>query len=151
MATERTLALIKSGALSRNHRAAIMSRIQEAGLRVVTSETIRLVPAQCAEFYAEHIGRPFYDGLVGSVTGPDGVVAVVIEGENAIQRWRDLQGKTNPADAAPGTIRRDFGLGMPDNATHGSDSPESAAREIGYFFPDLAFINGSEVIAARRF
>ena len=135
MAVERTFSIVKPDAVAGNHIGEIYARFEAGGLRIVASKMLRLSAEQAGGFYAEHQGRPFYDALVEYMTsGP--VVVQVLEGENAIARNRELMGATNPADAAPGTIRADFALSIDANAVHGSDAPESAAREIAYFFDD---------------
>ena len=133
MATERTLSIIKPDAVGKNVIGEIYTRFESAGLRVVASRMIQLSDTTAGGFYAEHKGRPFYDDLVKFMTsGP--VVVQVLEGEGAIAKNLDLMGATNPQEAAAGTIRADFATTIDANAVHGSDSPESAAREIAYFF-----------------
>ncbi len=135
MATERTLSIIKPDAVAKNVIGDIVSRFEKAGLQVVAQKMLQLDAALAGGFYAEHEGRPFYNDLVAFMTsGP--VVVQVLEGENAIARNRELMGATNPQEAAPGTIRADFANSIDANAVHGSDSPESAAREVSYFFKD---------------
>jgi len=133
MATERTLSIIKPDAVGKNVIGEIYTRFESAGLRIVASRMMQLSDTTAGGFYAEHKGRPFYDDLVKFMTsGP--VVVQVLEGEGAIAKNRDLMGATNPQEAAAGTIRADFASTIDANAVHGSDSPESAAREIAYFF-----------------
>lgn len=133
MAVEQTLSIIKPDAVSKNVIGAIVSRFEQAGLKVVAQRMLQLSRAQAGGFYAEHQGRPFFEGLVDFMTsGP--VVVQVLSGENAIALNRELMGATDPAKAAPGTIRADFADEISRNAVHGSDSPVSAAREIAYFF-----------------
>jgi nucleoside-diphosphate kinase len=133
MATERTLSIIKPDAVGKNVIGEIYTRFESAGLRIVASRMMQLSDTTAGGFYAEHKGRPFYDDLVKFMTsGP--VVVQVLEGEGAIAKNRDLMGATNPQEAAAGTIRADFAATIDANAVHGSDSPESAAREIAYFF-----------------
>jgi len=133
MATERTLSIIKPDAVGKNVIGEIYTRFESAGLRIAASRMMRLSDSTAGGFYAEHKGRPFYDDLVKFMTsGP--VVVQVLEGEGAIAKNRDLMGATNPQEAAAGTIRADFATTIDANAVHGSDSPESAAREIAYFF-----------------
>ena len=133
MATERTLSIIKPDAVGKNVIGEIYTRFESAGLRIAASRMMRLSDSTAGGFYAEHKGRPFYDDLVKFMTsGP--VVVQVLEGEGAIAKNRDLMGATNPKEAAAGTIRADFATTIDANAVHGSDSPESAAREIAYFF-----------------
>jgi nucleoside-diphosphate kinase len=133
MAVERTLSIIKPDAVAKNVIGEIYTRFEQAGLRVVAAKMLRLSDQVAGGFYAEHKERPFYGDLVSFMTsGP--VVVQVLEGENAITKNRELMGATNPKEAAPGTIRADFAQSIDANAVHGSDSPESAAREIAYFF-----------------
>ena len=133
MAVEKTFSIIKPNAVAKNVIGNILSRFEEAGLSIVASRMVHLTEAEAKGFYAEHDGKPFFDELVGFMTsGP--IVVQVLKGENAIKANRDLMGATNPADAAPGTIRADYADSFTANAAHGSDSPESAAREIAYFF-----------------
>ncbi len=133
MAIERTLSIIKPDAVAKNVIGEIYSRFEKAGLCVVASRMLRLSDAVASGFYAEHRERGFFAALVAFMTsGP--VMVQVLEGENAVLRNRELMGATNPKDAAPGTIRADFASSIDANAVHGSDSPASAAREIGYFF-----------------
>lgn len=133
MAIEHTLSIIKPDAVSKNAIGQIVSRFEAAGLRVVAMKMLHLSDALAGGFYAEHKERPFYGDLVGFMTsGP--VVVQVLEGENAIAKNRELMGATNPKEAAAGTIRADFAESIDANAVHGSDSPESAAREVAYFF-----------------
>lgn len=133
MAVEHTFSIIKPDAVQNNHIGAIVARFEAAGLKVIAQRMLQLSRAQAEGFYAEHQGRPFYEGLVNFMTsGP--VVVQVLSGENAIARNRELMGATDPRKAEPGTIRADFSQDVPANAVHGSDSPASAAREIAYFF-----------------
>lgn len=133
MATERTLSIIKPDAVGKNVIGEIYTRFESAGLRIAASRMMQLSDSTAGGFYAEHKGRPFYDDLVKFMTsGP--VVVQVLEGEGAIAKNRDLMGATNPQEAAAGTIRADFATTIDANAVHGSDSPESASREIAYFF-----------------
>lgn len=134
MAVEQTLSIIKPDAVSKNVIGPIITRFEKAGLSIVAQRMVQLSRAQAEGFYAEHKGRPFFDGLVDFMTsGP--VVVQVLSGENAILLNRELMGATDPAKAAAGTIRADFAEAIDRNAVHGSDSPISAAREIAYFFP----------------
>jgi nucleoside-diphosphate kinase len=136
MAVERTLSIIKPDATRRNLTGAIVDRFEKAGLRVVAQRRIRLSREQAEAFYAVHKARPFFNGLVTFMTsGP--VVVQVLEGEGAIQKNRDVMGATDPAKAAPGTIRKDFAENIEANSVHGSDAPETAANEIRFFFSDL--------------
>lgn len=133
MAVERTLSIIKPDAVAKNHIGEIYTRFEGAGLRIVASKMLRLSDAVAGGFYAEHRERPFFPALIEFMTsGP--VVVQVLEGENAVATNRDLMGATNPQEAAAGTIRADFASSIDANAVHGSDSTESAAREIAYFF-----------------
>lgn len=133
MAVERTLSIVKPDAVAKNVIGEIYSRFEKAGLKVVAAKMQHLSEAKAQGFYAEHKERPFFGELVEfMVSGP--VVVQVLEGENAVALNRDLMGATNPADAAAGTIRKDFADSVGQNAVHGSDSVESAAREIEYFF-----------------
>jgi nucleoside-diphosphate kinase len=135
MGVERTLSIVKPDAVARNIIGEIYSRFEKNGLTIVAAKMMRLSEDQAKGFYAEHEGKPFYGDLVAYMTsGP--VVVQVLEGENAIAKNRELMGATNPAEAAPGTIRADFAESVEANAVHGSDSPASAEREIGYFFDD---------------
>src|SRR5690554_466444 len=133
MAVERTLSIIKPDAVAKNVIGQIESRFENAGLRLVAMKMVQLSQEQAEGFYAEHRERPFFGDLVSFMTsGP--VVVQVLEGEGAIAKNRELMGATNPKDAAAGTIRADFAESIDENAVHGSDSVESAAREIAYFF-----------------
>ncbi|CZF77271.1 Nucleoside diphosphate kinase [Grimontia celer] len=133
MTIERTFSIVKPDAVKRNLIGAIYQRIEAAGLQIVAAKMLHLTKEQAQGFYAEHEGKPFYDGLVEFMTsGP--VTVQVLEGENAITRYRELMGKTNPEEAACGTLRADFAESMRFNSVHGSDSPASAEREIAYFF-----------------
>ena len=133
MALERTFAIVKPDAVKDGHIGEILTTIEQSGLKIVGLKQTRLTPALCQGFYHEHVGKGFYADLETFMTeGP--VVLMVLEGENAILRWRDLMGATNPASAAEGTLRKRFGANIGRNATHGSDKPESAKFEVGYFF-----------------
>ena len=135
MAIERTLSIIKPGAVRDNHIGGIVAKFEAAGLRVVAQKMIRMSAAQAGDFYGVHRDKPFFAELVEFMTyGP--VVVQVLEGDNAIQSNRDVMGATNPANAAPGTIRADFATSITENAVHGSDSPETARTEISFFFKD---------------
>ncbi len=139
MAVERTLSIIKPDATKRDLTGRITARFEEAGLRIVAQTRIRLTRGQAEGFYAVHRERPFYDSLCAFMTtGP--VVVQVLEGENAIAKMREIMGATNPADAAPGTIRADFAESLEANSVHGSDAPATAAFEIGYFFSEIEFV-----------
>ncbi len=133
MAVERTLSIIKPDAVQKNAIGAILGRFEAAGLRVVASKMLHLSQEDAGGFYAVHKARPFYGELCAFMSsGP--VLVSVLEGEGAILKNRDLMGATNPKDAAPGTIRADFADSIDANAVHGSDSVETAACEISYFF-----------------
>lgn len=133
MAIEKTYSMLKPDAVRNRHMGEIIARIERAGLVIERMELANVTPEQAAANYAEHEGKPFYDGLIAYITsGP--VVKMVVSGEGAVAKMRTLMGATNPADAAPGTIRGDFGLIMDENVIHGSDSPASAEREIAIFF-----------------
>ena len=143
MANERTLSIIKPDAVAGNHIGAIYDRFEKAGLKIVAAKMLQLDDEKAGGFYAEHAGRPFYNDLKSfMMSGP--VLVSVLEGENAIAKHREIMGATNPKDAAEGTIRADFASSIDENAVHGSDSAESAAREISYFF------NEDEVCARTR-
>ena len=133
MAVERTLSIIKPDATRRNLTGKINARFEEAGLRIVAQKRIRLTKEQAEKFYEVHAERSFFDELVAFMTsGP--VIVQVLEGENAVMANRDIMGATNPANAAPGTIRRDFATSIDQNTVHGSDSLDNAKIEIAYFF-----------------
>lgn len=139
MAIERTFSIIKPDATRRNLTGAITARLEEAGLRVVASKRVHMTRAQAEGFYAVHKERPFFDSLCTFMTsGP--VVVQVLEGENAIARNREVMGATNPAEAAEGTIRKDFAESIEANSTHGSDAPETAAQEIAYWFAETEIV-----------
>lgn len=130
---EQTLALIKPDAVAINATGEIIKRIQANGFRIKAMKMTRLSLEISEDFYDVHKGKPFYDDLNSfMISGP--IVAMVLEKENAIKAWRDLMGATNFKEAAEGTIRKDFGSAMEKNAVHGSDAPETAAREISFFF-----------------
>lgn len=136
---ERTFSIIKPDAVNRNLAGEILSMIQGAGLKVVGMKMIHLTKAQAEGFYAVHRERPFFDSLTTYMcSGP--VVCSVLEGENAIARYRELMGATNPANAAEGTIRKKYAVSLEANSVHGSDAPETAAFEIGYFFNALELV-----------
>jgi nucleoside-diphosphate kinase len=133
MATERTFSIIKPDATRRNLTGAVTRMLEEAGLRVVASKRIRMTREQAEGFYAVHRERPFFNDLVAFMTsGP--VVVQVLEGENAVARNREVMGATNPANAEPGTIRKELAESIEANSVHGSDSPENAKIEIDFFF-----------------
>ncbi|HWA18592.1 MAG TPA: nucleoside-diphosphate kinase [Devosia sp.] len=139
MAIERTFSIIKPDATRRNITGKIIAKIEEAGLRVVASKRIRMTRAQAEGFYAVHKERPFYGELVEQMIAAP-VVVQVLEGENAIAKYREVMGATNPEKAAPGTIRKEFALNMGENSVHGSDAPETAAQEIKFFFTDAEIV-----------
>ena len=133
MAVERTLSIIKPDAVKKNAIGQILARFEAAGLRIAAARMMHLSRAQAEGFYAVHRERPFFKDLVDfMISGP--VLVQVLEGDNAIAKNRELMGATNPAQAAPGTIRADFAKSIDANAVHGSDSAASAEREIAYFF-----------------
>ena len=135
MAVERTLSIIKPDAVAKNVIGEIVTRFEKAGLQVVAAKMLKLDDEKAGGFYAEHKERPFFGALVDFMTsGP--VMVQVLEGENAVLANREIMGATNPADAAAGTLRSDYAASIDENAVHGSDAPESAAREIAYFFSE---------------
>lgn len=135
MALERTFSIVKPDATKRNITGKVIDRLETAGLRVIASKRLQLTKEKAEGFYAVHKERPFFNDLVAFMTsGP--VVVQVLEGENAIAKNREVMGATNPAEAAPGTIRADFAESIEANSVHGSDAPETAAEEIKYFFSD---------------
>ncbi len=143
MAVERTLSIIKPDAVAKNVIGEIYSRFEKAGLAVVGARMMHLTAEQAGEFYAVHKERPFYNDLVSFMTsGP--VMVSVLEGENAVLAHREVMGATNPAEAAPGTVRADFASSIDENACHGSDATDTAKAEIAFFFDD------NEVCARTR-
>jgi len=133
---ERTLAIIKPDAVARGAAGQILGRIEQAGFTVLAIKMIRMTETDAAGFYAVHRERPFFKSLCTFMTrGPS--IPMVLEGDNGIQRWRDLMGATDPAKAAAGTIRKEFASSIEANAVHGSDAPATAAFEIAYFFSSL--------------
>jgi nucleoside-diphosphate kinase len=139
MAVERTLSIIKPDATRRNLTGKIVAKFEDAGLRVIASRRTRLSKAQAEAFYGVHRERPFFGSLVEFMTsGP--VVVQVLEGENAIAKNREVMGATNPANAAPGTIRKEFAESIEANSVHGSDAQDTAANEIRFFFSDLDIV-----------
>ena len=137
MALERTFSIVKPDAVAKNHIGEIYARFEKAGLRIVAAKMLHLTLAQAQGFYAVHKERPFFKDLVQfMISGP--VMVQVLEGDNAIQKNRDIMGATNPQNAAPGTIRADFAASVEENAVHGSDGPDTARVEISYFFPEIA-------------
>jgi nucleoside-diphosphate kinase len=136
---ERTLAIVKPDAVARRLTGDIIKRIEAAGLRICALKLMHLTRAQAQLFYEVHKARPFFDSLCDYMSsGP--VVIAVLAGEGAIARWRELMGATDPAKAAPGTIRKDFGVDVEKNASHGSDATDTAAREIAFFFGTLEIV-----------
>ena len=134
--TQRTLAIVKPDAVAKGVAGKIIAKIEAGGFTIIAAKMIHMSEAQARGFYVVHKERPFYGSLCQFMTqGP--CIPMVLEGDNAIQRWRDLMGATNPANAAPGTIRKDFASSIEANAVHGSDAPETAAFEIPYFFSSL--------------
>ena len=135
MTTERTFSIIKPDAVERNKIGEITSMLEAAGLRIVASKRIKLDQEKAAAFYGVHADKPFFQSLCDFMcSGP--IVVQVLEGENAIQRNREVMGATNPDEAAEGTIRKKFALSLEKNSVHGSDSPENAVIEINHFFSD---------------
>jgi nucleoside-diphosphate kinase len=139
LAIERTLAIIKPDAVKRGLAGDILSRIHAAKFQIVAIKSLRLTKTEAEGFYAVHRERPFFGELTDFMISGK-VVVMVLEAESAISKWRDTMGATDPAKAAPGTIRRDLGTSIQNNCTHGSDAPATAAFEIGYFFA------GSELV-----
>lgn len=139
MEKQRTFSIIKPDATERNLTGAINAKIESAGLRIVAQKRIKITPDQAKTFYAVHAGKPFFDGLVEFMCSAP-VVVQVLEGENAILKYRELMGATDPLQAAAGTIRAEFAKNKGENSVHGSDSPENAAIEISQFF------SGNEIV-----
>ena len=139
MAIQRTFSIIKPDATRRNLTGQVTARFEDAGLRVIASKRVWMTRSQAEGFYAVHKERPFFDNLCEFMTsGP--VVIQVLEGENAVSKNREIMGATNPAEAAEGTIRKDFAENIEANSVHGSDAPETAAQEISYWFADTEII-----------
>ena len=138
---ERTLAIVKPDAVSRRLVGKILERIESAGFEIRTMRMLRLTRSEAEGFYAVHRGRPFFGGLTEFMSSGPAVV-MVLESPEAIKRWRDLMGATDPAKAEAGSLRREFGSNIERNATHGSDAPETAAFEIGYFFRGMELHGG---------
>jgi len=142
---ERTLVILKPDAVQRGLIGTILARLEQRGLRFAALKLMRISPELAAEHYGEHDGKAFYPGLIQFITsGP--VIVAVVEGKNAIKVARDTMGVTHPAEAAPGTIRADFGMEKGRNLIHGSDGPESAAREIKRFFSEAEILTYSRAI-----
>ena len=139
MGLERTSSIIKPDATRRNLTGKINAKFEEAGLRVVAQKRIHMTKEQAGKFYEVHSERPFYDELCDFMSS-EPVIVQVLEGESAISKNREVMGATNPADAAPGTIRADFAESMGENSVHGSDAPETAAIEIAYFFSGIELV-----------
>jgi nucleoside-diphosphate kinase len=137
---EETLAIIKPDGVARNLTGRIIQRIEQSGLRVKALKMRHLSKKEVEGFYAVHKERPFFDSLTSFMSEAP-VVLIVLSGENAIQTWRELMGATDPAKAAPGTLRKELGVSIERNSTHGSDSPETAVFEIGYFFSRIEVCN----------
>ncbi|MGI9367353.1 MAG: nucleoside-diphosphate kinase [Ruegeria sp.] len=139
MALERTFSIIKPDATRRNLTGKINAKFEDAGLHIVAQKRIHMTKAQAGKFYDVHAERPFYDELCEFMSS-EPVVVQVLEGENAIAKNREVMGATNPADAAPGTIRAEFAESVGENSVHGSDAPETAAIEIAYFFSGIELV-----------
>ena len=139
MAIERTLSIIKPDATKRNLTGKINAKFEEAGLRIVAQKRIQLTLAQAQKFYEVHKDRPFFGELTEFMIS-EPVVVQVLEGEGAIAKNREVMGATNPANAAEGTIRKDFALSVGENSVHGSDAPETAAEEIAYWFAGIELV-----------
>ena len=139
MAIQRTFSIIKPDATARNLTGAINTKLEAAGLRIVAQKRIHLSLAQAQAFYAVHSERPFFGELTEFMSSAP-IVAQVLEGEDAILKNREVMGATNPADAADGTIRKEFALSLGENSIHGSDAPETAAEEIAYFFSGMELV-----------
>ena len=139
MAVQRTLSIIKPDATSRGITGRINAHLEGAELKIIAQKRLRLSISQASTFYAEHAERSFYEELCAYMASAP-VVVQVLEGEDAIARHREIMGATNPADAEDGTIRKEFGQSVQENSVHGSDSPASAAREIGFFFSETEIV-----------
>ncbi len=138
---ERTFAMIKPDATQRGLTGKILSRIEREGFRIVGMRLVHMTKAQAEGFYAVHRGRPFFESLTRYMSSGKTVV-LAIERENAIQLWREVMGATDPAQAAPGTLRKEFGQSIERNSTHGSDAPDTAAFELAYWFPGVELHQG---------
>lgn len=137
---ERTFAIIKPDATAKQLTGRILQRIEQAGFQIRAMKTLRLTQAEAAGFYAVHRERPFFKSLTEFMSsGP--IVAIVLEAPDAVKKWRTLMGATDPAGADSGTIRKDFASSIEKNATHGSDAPDTAAFEIGYFFAGIELVD----------
>jgi nucleoside-diphosphate kinase len=139
LSLERTFAIIKPDAVGRNLQGEILARIHKAGFTIVAIQSLRLTKQEAGEFYAVHKARPFFAELTDFMSSGK-IFAMVLEADNAITKWRDTMGATDPKKAAPGTIRHDLGTSIGNNCTHGSDAPDTAAFEISYFFSGLDLI-----------
>jgi nucleoside-diphosphate kinase len=139
VAMERTFAIIKPDAVQSGQQGAILSRIHEAGFKIVAVKSMRLTREEAGGFYHVHKARPFFGELTEFMSSGK-IIALVLESEAAISKWRDTMGATDPKKAAPGTIRHDLGTSIGSNCTHGSDAPETAAFEIAYFFASMELI-----------
>ena len=139
MALQRTFSIIKPDATTRNLTGAINAKIEAAGLRIIAQKRIQMTPAQAGTFYAVHKERPFYGELCEFMASAP-VVVQVLEGEDAIAKYREVMGATDPAEAAEGTIRKDYAISKGENSVHGSDAPETAAEEIAYFFAGIELV-----------
>lgn len=138
---ERTLAIIKPDAVVARHTGRIIQRIEEAGFQIRAMRMLQLTQSEAEGFYAVHRQRPFFGSLTRFMaSGP--AIVMALEAPEAIRKWRDLMGATDPAKADPGTLRKEFGRSIEHNATHGSDAPETAEFELGYFFSGIAFARG---------
>lgn len=139
MSLERTFAIIKPDAVSRNLQGEILSRIHKAGFQIIAMKSLRLTKEEAGGFYAVHRERPFFSELTDFMSSGK-IFAILLEADGAISKWRETMGATDPKKAAPGTIRRDLGASIQMNCTHGSDAPETAAFEISYFFSSMELI-----------
>jgi nucleoside-diphosphate kinase len=139
LSLERTFAIIKPDAVSRNIQGEILSRIHKAGFQIIAMKSLRLTKEEAGGFYAVHRERPFFSELTDFMSSGK-IFAIVLEADGAISKWRETMGATDPKKAAPGTIRRDLGTSIQMNCTHGSDAPETAAFEISYFFSSMELI-----------
>ena len=139
MALERTFAIIKPDAVSRNLQGEILSRMHKAGFQIIAMKSLRLTKEEAGGFYAVHRERPFFSELTDFMSSGK-IFAIVLEADGAISKWRETMGATDPKKAAPGTIRRDLGTSIQMNCTHGSDAPETGAFEISYFFSSMELI-----------
>ena len=139
MAIERTFAIIKPDAVARGQQGEILSRIHKAGFQIVAIKSMRLTKEEAGGFYAVHKARPFFGELTDFMSSGK-IIAIVLEADGAILKWRDTMGATDPKKAGAGTIRHDLGTSIGTNCTHGSDAPDTAAFEISYFFPGLDLI-----------